>query len=59
MVRHAALVGHGQWNYTIDPTGGQVAPLDDQERTRVRAAASAAAAVLNRQARYPGFHPRG
>jgi hypothetical protein len=30
---------HGQWNYTIDPTGGQAAPLDDQERTRVRAAA--------------------
>jgi transposase len=30
---------HGQWNYTIAPTGGQVAPIDDQERTRVRAAA--------------------
>ena len=30
---------HGQWNYTIAPTGGQVAPIDDQERNRVRAAA--------------------
>jgi hypothetical protein len=30
---------HGRWNYTIAPTGGQVAPIDDQERTRVRAAA--------------------
>src|SRR3954453_6906915 len=30
---------HGQWNYTIAPHGGQVVPLDDQERTRVRAAA--------------------
>src|SRR5215212_2957750 len=30
---------HGQWNYTIAPTGGRAAPLDDQERTRVRAAA--------------------
>src|SRR5919112_1577164 len=30
---------HGQWNYTIAPTGGQVAPIDDQERTRVRVAA--------------------
>jgi transposase len=30
---------HGQWNYTIAPTGGQAAPIDDQERTRVRAAA--------------------
>jgi transposase len=29
---------HGQWNYTIAPTGGQVAPIDDQERTRIRAA---------------------
>src|SRR3954471_1028770 len=24
---------HGQWNYTIAPTGGRAAPLDDQERT--------------------------
>src|SRR5215213_7433485 len=30
---------HGQWNYTIAPTGGRAAPLDDQERTRVRVAA--------------------
>src|SRR5215207_7743388 len=30
---------HGQWNYTIAPTGGQVAPIDDQERTRARVAA--------------------
>ena len=34
---------HGQWNYTIASTGGQVAPGDDQERTRVRAAALHAA----------------
>src|SRR5829696_3755345 len=27
---------HGQWNYTIAPTGGQVAPIDDQERARAR-----------------------
>jgi transposase len=27
---------HGQWNYTIAPTGGQVAPVDTQERTRAR-----------------------
>src|SRR4051794_24820567 len=30
---------HGQWNYTIAPTGGQDVPIDDQERNRVRAAA--------------------
>jgi transposase len=30
---------HGQWNYTIAPTGGQVAPIDDQERARARHAA--------------------
>ena len=30
---------HGQWNYTIAPTGGQVAPVGDQERTRARTAA--------------------
>jgi transposase len=30
---------HGQWNYTIAPNGGQVVPIDDQERNRVRAAA--------------------
>src|SRR3954447_5212117 len=30
---------HGQWNYPIAPTGGRAAPLDDQERTRVRVAA--------------------
>ena len=30
---------HGQWNYTIAPTGGQVAPVDTQERTRARTAA--------------------
>jgi transposase len=30
---------HGQWNYTIAPTGGQVAPIDDQEPARARHAA--------------------
>jgi DNA-binding transcriptional regulator YdaS (Cro superfamily) len=30
---------HGQWNYTIAPTGGRAAPLDDHERTRIRVAA--------------------
>jgi transposase len=30
---------HGQWNYTIAPTGGQVAPVDTHERTRARTAA--------------------
>jgi transposase len=30
---------HGQWNYTIAPTGGQVAPIDVPERDRARAAA--------------------
>ena len=30
---------HGQWNYTIAPTGGQVAAGGDQERTRARTAA--------------------
>ena len=30
---------HGQWNYTIAPTGGQVAPIDVQQRDRARAAA--------------------
>src|SRR5215212_9928120 len=30
---------HGQWNYTIAPTGGRAAPIDDQQRTRVRVAA--------------------
>ena len=30
---------HGQWNYTIAPTGGQVAPVDTHERTRARDAA--------------------
>jgi transposase len=30
---------HGQWNYTIAPTGGQVAPVDAHERTRARTAA--------------------
>jgi hypothetical protein len=30
---------HGQWNYTIAPTGGQVAPVGTEERTRARAAA--------------------
>jgi DNA-binding transcriptional regulator YdaS (Cro superfamily) len=30
---------HGQWNYTIAPTGGQVAAVDSQERTRARTAA--------------------
>ena len=29
----------GQWNYTIAPTGGQVAPVDTLERTRARTAA--------------------
>src|SRR3954453_12452618 len=27
---------HGQWNYTIAPTGGRAAPIDDQERARTR-----------------------
>jgi transposase len=30
---------HGQWNYTIAPTGGQVTPVDTHERTRARTAA--------------------
>jgi len=30
---------HGQWNYTIAPTGGQIAPVDTVERTRARTAA--------------------
>jgi transposase len=30
---------HGQWNYTIAPTGGHIAPVGDQERTRARTAA--------------------
>jgi len=30
---------HGQWNYTIASSGGQVAPADLQERTRARTAA--------------------
>ena len=30
---------HGQWNYTIASSGGQVAPADPQERTRARTAA--------------------
>ena len=34
---------HGQWNYTIAPTGGQVAPVDTHERTRARTAALHAA----------------
>jgi transposase len=35
----AAHTRHGQWNYTIAPTGGQVVPVDTQERTRARTAA--------------------
>jgi hypothetical protein len=27
---------HGQWNYTIAPTGGQVRPVGTEERTRPR-----------------------
>jgi transposase len=34
-----AHVQHGQWNYTIAPTGGQVRPVGTEERTRARAAA--------------------
>ena len=34
---------HGQWNYTIAPTGGQVAPVGTHERTRARTAALHAA----------------
>ncbi len=30
---------HGQWNYTIAPTGGQAAPVGTQERTQARTAA--------------------
>src|SRR3954463_12088324 len=30
---------HGQWNYTIAATGGQVAPVGTPERTRARTAA--------------------
>jgi transposase len=30
---------HGQWNYTIAPSGGQIAPVDLQERARARTAA--------------------
>jgi hypothetical protein len=30
---------HGQWNYTIAPTGGQVAPIGAHERDHARAAA--------------------
>jgi transposase len=30
---------HGQWNYTIAPTGGQITAGGDQERTRARTAA--------------------
>jgi transposase len=30
---------HGQWNYTIAPTGGQAAPVDTHHRTRARTAA--------------------
>ena len=41
--RSSAHAQHGQWNYTIAPTGGQVAPVDTHERTRARAAALHAA----------------
>jgi hypothetical protein len=30
---------HGQWNYTIAPTGGQVAPVDTHQRAQARTAA--------------------
>jgi transposase len=30
---------HGRWNYTIAPTGGQVAPVGAQERSRARTSA--------------------
>jgi hypothetical protein len=30
---------HGEWNYTIAPSGGQVVPVDSQERARARTAA--------------------
>ena len=37
--RSRRMPEHGQWNYTIAPTGGQVAPVGTDERARARAAA--------------------